>query len=258
MSLDSNQLEDILEEAVSIVEDAAEIAMQSFRQAIVIETKPDGSPVTAADKKTEERMRTELQKAFPDHGILGEEFGESSPNAEFVWTIDPIDGTRSFITGIPLFGTLLGLLHRGEPIVGVIAMPALGEIYYGAKGLGAFGDGVQLRVSQRAGIEGALISCADSAAFAAAGKTKFLHRLIDSAQAVRGYSDCFGHVLVLRGAVDAMIDPIVSPWDIVPIACLTKEAGGEYLSLLGEQDVFAKSFVSCGPNLKHELLHLHG
>lgn len=249
-------LEEILEEATDIVEEASEISLSYFRQAILIESKADGTPVTIADKKTEEQIRRELERAFPGHGILGEEFGNKDLNAEFVWTIDPIDGTRSFISGIPLFGTLVGLLHRGEPVVGIMVLPALNETYMAAKDLGAYCDGLQLHVSQRSSLEGALVSCGDSSGFDAAGKKKFLHSLIDKAGTIRGYTDCFGHSLVLRGSVDAMIDPVVSIWDVAPLACLIEEAGGEYFALDGEPTINGKSFITCGPNLKHEILNL--
>ncbi len=247
-------LEEILEEATDIVEDASEICLSYFRQAILIESKPDGTPVTIADKKTEEFIRLELEKAFPSHGILGEEFGNKDLDAEFVWTIDPIDGTRSFISGIPLFGTLVGLLHRGEPVVGIMVLPALGETYMGAKGLGAYCDGIQLHISQKACLDNAFISIGDVGAFEDAGKKHFLHSLIDKTDTVRGYTDCFGHAQVLRGAVDAMVDPIVSIWDIAPLACLVKEAGGQYFAMNGEETIRAKSFITCGPNLKNEIL----
>lgn len=249
-------LEEILEEATDIVEEASEIALSYFRQAVLIESKADGTPVTIADKKTEEQIRKELERAFPKHGILGEEFGTKDLDAEYVWTIDPIDGTRSFISGIPLFGTLVGLLHRGDPVVGIMVLPALNETYMAARGLGAYCDGVQLHVSQRSSLDGAFISCGDSSGFEAAGKKKMLHSLVDKVGNIRGYTDCFGHSLVLRGAADAMVDPIVSIWDVAPLACLVEEAGGEYFSLEGEATIQGKSFITCGPNLKHEILSL--
>jgi histidinol-phosphatase len=248
--------EEILEEATNIVEDASEISLSYFRQAILIESKADGTPVTIADKKTEEHIRRELERTFPGHGILGEEFGPKDLNAEFVWTIDPIDGTRSFISGIPLFGTLVGLLHRGEPVVGIMVLPALNETYMAAKDLGAYCDGVQLHVSQKSSLDAAFISVGDSSGFEAAGQKKMLHNLVDKVGTIRGYTDCFGHALVLRGAADAMVDPVVSIWDIAPLACLVEEAGGEYFSLQGEATIQGKSFVTCGPNLKHEILSL--
>lgn len=247
---------EILEEATEIVERGARIALSYFRQALLIETKADHSPVTIADKKTEESIRTELTKAFPDHGIVGEEFGEEFPDRDFVWTIDPIDGTRSFVRGIPLFGTLVALLERGEPVLGIACMPALDETYVAAKGMGAFSDGMPLHVSQTKALENSFVCCGDPLAFEAAGKQQYQEKLIREAGLVRGYSDCFGHLLVLRGSVDAMVDPVVSIWDIAPLICLTQEAGGVYFGFDGTSDLRNKSFITCNPALKDQLLRL--
>ncbi|MBY0372233.1 hypothetical protein K2X33_16245 [bacterium] len=247
---------DILEQATEITENGARIALSHFRQALLIENKADGSPVTIADRKTEELLRHELSRAFPDHGIVGEEFGEESADREFVWTVDPIDGTCSFVRGIPLFGTLVGLLHRGEPVLGIACMPALDETYVAAQGLGAYCDGMPLRVSSAQALESSFVSCGDSHAFEIVGKRDYLVSLCRNARQVRGYSDCFGHTMVLRGAIDAMVDPFVSIWDIAPLACLIQEAGGTYFSFDGEKSLQKKSFITCNPALKDELLRL--
>jgi histidinol-phosphatase len=247
---------EILEQASDIVERGARVALSYFRQPLLIECKADHSPVTIADKKTEEVLRTELMKAFPDHGIVGEEFGEQFPDRKYVWTIDPIDGTRSFIRGIPLFGTLVSLLEDGEPVVGIAVMPALDESYIAAKGVGAYSDGLPLQVSNAQSLEGSFICCGDSNAFEAAGKRAYQEDLFRKAQLVRGYSDCFGHTMVLRGAVDAMVDPVVSIWDIAPLVCLVQEAGGCYFSFDGSSSLHNKSFITCGPDLKQALLSL--
>ncbi len=251
-----NPYADILEEATEIVERGSRIALSYFRQALLIEMKADSSPVTIADKKTEEALRTELSKAFPGHGIVGEEFGEEFPDREFVWTIDPIDGTRSFVRGVPLFGTLVALLHRGEPVVGIAVLPALDETYVAAKGFGAFCDGAPLHVSQTPSLKEAFVSCGDTMAFAEAGKQRYQEALMKEAHVVRGYTDCFGHTLVLRGSIDAMIDPLVSIWDIAPLMCLIKEAGGSYFGFDGTSSLNNKSFITCGPNLRAPLLKL--
>ena len=248
---------EILEEATEIVERGSRVALSYFRQPLLIETKADHSPVTMADKKTEETLRTELMKAFPEHGVVGEEFGEEFPDRRFVWTIDPIDGTRSFVRGIPLWGTLVALLDRGEPVLGIATLPALDETYVAAKGMGAFCDGVPLQVSATQSLEGSFVCCGDSNAFEAAGKRAYQEALLRQSQVVRGYSDCFGHTLVLRGAVDAMVDPVVSLWDIAPLICLVQEAGGCYFSFDGSSSLHGKSFITCNPDLKRSLLSLH-
>jgi histidinol-phosphatase len=248
--------ESLLEEAADIAERASKIALSYFRQALLIEMKENHTPVTIADKKTEEMIREEISQSFPDHGIIGEEFGVHLNNADYIWTIDPIDGTRSFIRGIPLFGTLLGLLEKGEPVLGVMVLPALEETYTAGKGLGAFCDGIQLHVSATKSLESALVSCGDVSCFGAIGKKDYLNRLLERAELVRGYTDCFGHSLVIRGAIDAMVDPIVSPWDVVPLACLIREAGGDYFTFEGDTTHAGRSFISCTPALRNELLGL--
>jgi histidinol-phosphatase len=250
------QYEDALEEATEITEQCSRIALSYFRQALLIESKQDQTPVTIADKKTEEAIRNELTRSFPSHGIIGEEFGAEGIDREFVWTIDPIDGTRSFIRGIPLFGTLVSLLERGEPVLGIVVMPALDETYVSAKGMGAYCDGLPLRVSNAQSLEQSFVCCGDSNAFEAAGKRAYQEALFRKSELVRGYSDCFGHTLVLRGAVDAMIDPVVSLWDIAPFISLTQEAGGTYFSFDGTSSIQNKSFITCNPALKTPLLNL--
>jgi histidinol-phosphatase len=250
------ELTSLLEEATRIAESASKTALSYFRQALLIEMKENHTPVTIADKKTEEMIRRELERLFPAHGILGEEFGPQGEKAEFIWTVDPIDGTRSFIRGIPLFGTLIGLLNRGEPIVGVMVLPALGETYVAAKGMGTFCNGTQLRVSATTSIEAAILSVGDVTCFEAAGKTSMLHTAMNKAELCRGYTDCFGHSLVMRGAVDAMIDPIVNVWDVAPLACLIREAGGDYCSLDGVRTCEGNSFMSFAPGLKSDLMGL--
>jgi histidinol-phosphatase len=246
----------LLEEACRIAESASKIALSYFRQVLLIEMKENQTPVTIADKKTEEMIRRELEMLYPDHGIVGEEFGSHRENSEFLWTIDPIDGTRSFVRGIPLFGTLIGLLHKGEPVVGVMVLPALGETYTAAKGLGTFCNGHRLHASNTSAIEGAIVSVGDINCFEAAGKSTLVEQAMKRAETCRGYTDCFGHSLVMRGAVDAMIDPVVNIWDVAPLACLLDEAGADYCNFEGERTFSTSSFMSFSPGLKTDLLAL--
>jgi histidinol-phosphatase len=248
--------EELIQEVVQITENAGRIALQYFRQPILIEMKENRTPVTVADKKTEEYIRGELEKRFPEFGILGEEFGEVTKKSDLVWTIDPIDGTRSFIRGIPLFGTLVGLLHKGKPVMGVMVLPALEETYFAADGTGAFCNGHQLHVSPTATIESAFLGFGDVDAFENAGKKSTMLAIQEKAHTARSYTDCFGHSLVLRGAMDAMIDPVISLWDVAPIACLVQEAGGEWFSFDGAEDLRETSFISCTPALKQQILGL--
>lgn len=250
------EFKETLEQATFIAEEASKVALSYFRHTLLIEMKANQTPVTIADKKTEEFIREALMQAFPEHGILGEEFGEEVRSSEYMWTIDPIDGTRSFIRGIPLFGTLLALLRKGEPVVGVMVLPALKETYTSALGLGTYCNGTQIRVSATQTLETAIVSCGDIPTFESARKTELLQGLMKRAELCRGYTDCFGHGLVARGAVDAMIDPIVSLWDIAALACIIREAGGEYCNFEGTQDLNSSSFMSFTPQLKAQLMGL--
>jgi len=251
-----SQYSELLERAIDISERASKIALSYFRHKVLIEMKENHTPVTIADKKTEEMIRRELEQSFPGHGILGEEFGHAANESEFLWTVDPIDGTRSFIRGIPLFGTLVGLLHRGEPVVGVMVLPAIDEIYSAAKGTGAFCNGQPLHVSAIQNLESAVVSVGDVSCFEAGGTAAYLKALQDRAELCRGYTDCFGHSLVLRGAVDAMVDPVVNAWDVAPLACLVREAGGDYCDFDGVRTFNSSSFISFTPALRRDLLAL--
>ena len=248
--------EALLESATEIAERAGNLALSYFRQKILIEMKENMTPVTVADKKTEELIRYEIGQRYPDHGILGEEFENSGLDREFVWTIDPIDGTRSFIRGIPLWGTLLGLLHKGNPVLGVMVLPALDEVYSAGHGMGAFCNGVQIHASPVRTVESAIVSSGDVSCFESAGKSKLLTILQERAELCRGYTDCFGHAMVARGAIDAMIDPLISVWDVAPLAVIVKESGGAYFTIEGDETIRGTSFVTCSAGLKAELLGL--
>ncbi len=251
-----SEYSEILEQGYDIATRASKLALSYFRQPILIEMKENRTPVTIADKKTEEMIREELTQAFPTHGILGEEFGHESKKSEYLWTVDPIDGTLSFVRGIPLFGTLMALLKNGEPVVGIMILPALQESYLAAKGLGAFCNGNPIHVSTIKSLASAVVSVGDVSCFDASGHREVLRSLIEKTELCRGYTDCFGHGLMMRGSVDAMIDPVVNIWDIAPLACLITEAGGDYCDFSGKRTIESSSFMSFTPGLKEELLQL--
>lgn len=246
----------IIEEAIPIVEAAAKIALGYFRKTVLIEMKENLTPVTIADKKTEEFLRNELTSTFSGFGLIGEEFGEEDSKAEMVWTLDPIDGTLSFLRGIPLFGTLVGLLHKGEPVGGIVVLPALGETYSSAKGSGTYCDGHQLHVSNKDSIKTGFISVGDISWFDKAGRRNVLKHIQNDAEFCRGYTDCFAHALVARGALDAMIDPGINIWDVAPLASLVEEAGGEYFDFDGKRTILSGTFVTSSSHLKEDILKI--
>lgn len=199
-----------------------------------VRVKKDGSYVTDADLAAEQLLRAEIIRRFPDHGIQGEEFGARNSKSDFQWLLDPIDGTLSFTRGIPLFGTIVGLFWRGKPLLGVIDHPALGETYAAAAGLGASRNGKPLKLAApRASIDDELVAVCYRDQFLRCGKQAVFDRLMKSHPQVRTYGDCFGHTLAAEGAVGAMVDYDINPWDLAATQILIEEAGGKYVRLGG-------------------------
>ena len=181
------------EAALSYLKPATKEVLKHFRSGISVQKKPDGTPVTIADKNTEEILRKRITRDFPSHGIIGEEFGNESSNAEWVWTIDPIDGTRSFLRGLPFFAILIALLHHGRPVMGIICLPALYETVWGIKGKGTYFGNQRIKVSQCVNLDNAVVATADRYCFK---EKKCLHlydQLYKQALIVRTYPDAFGH-----------------------------------------------------------------
>ncbi len=229
--LTGSQLAQLLQTAVDAAHVAAVPIRAHFeRQDLCITEKSDGSPVTQADQEGEALIRSHLLSNSPigPLDILGEEQGLQGTGTRWQWTVDPIDGTRSFIHGIPLFGTIIALLDTREnlPVVGVIHLPMLGLTYAGAKGQGTTCQGKALHLSENLPIEKAIIGVGDFAQFSSAKREADYHQLLSMSGYVRGYTDCFGHSLVVSGALGAMVDPALNPWDILATQVLIEEAGG--------------------------------
>ncbi len=239
--LDPATLAVALEAAVAAAQEAGREALSRFRRpGLRVEAREDGSPVTEADRAAERTLRAALIRRFPSISILGQEEGlDERSGSPLRWVVDPIGGTISYSRGIPLFGTAVALVDTaaGRSLLGVIHLPALGETYAGARGLGSFGDGERLQFGpgagagtpelgeDRADIPQILVAAGDPAQFRLAACGDVWPRLTQS-PLLRGYTDCFGHAMVLRGAVDVMVDPHLSPWDLAASTVLVEEAGG--------------------------------
>jgi len=230
-----NELIDAKEAALSWLKPASREVLKWFRNDVNVERKADQSPVTIADRKAEEILRTRIKKEFPKHGIIGEEFGEEDAGREWVWTVDPIDGTRSFIRGLPLFSILLSLLHHGEPVVGIICLPALGETAWAVRGQGAYCDGKRIRVSSHTTVKGSTLGTADVYCFREKKAMRFYQALQKEAALTRIYPDAFGHLMAIRGSLDAMVDPWAYIWDFAPIKVMAEEAGGLFENFKGNK-----------------------
>jgi histidinol-phosphatase len=230
--------------ALRMASEAGKIILSYFQTSIQVETKTDNSPVTIADRKSEEALRKLMERHTPGYGIIGEEFGAQAGKADREWVIDPIDGTKAFIHGVPLFGTLLALLEGGKPVLGVISLPALGHVMHASLGGGCHLDGKPCRVSAVARIEDSLLLDGSVSTMERLGHGPAWTALRTRAKLHRGWGDCYGHFLVAAGRAEAMVDPIVSVWDVAPMAIILPEAGGRFSALSGNLSVTEGSGVS--------------
>ena len=211
---------------------AGEIVMPLFEQRLTVELKADGTPVTEADRRAEEAMRELFARETPAFGVLGEEHGETPGEGRYRWVIDPIDGTKSYIHHVPLFGTLVALERDGEPVVGVVACHAVGETAWASRGGGAFLNGEPTRVSETPSLAEATVLTTSSVSLHRRSPQGFA-RLGNEARLLRSWGDCYGYLAVVAGRAEAMIDPVVNFWDIAPFAVLLEEAGGRLTTWAG-------------------------
>ena len=245
-----------LEFAVELARGAGEITLRYFRRTPETTTKTDGSYVTIADREAEAYIRTQIAQHFPDDGILGEEEGESHGRSGRRWIVDPIDGTFAFVHGVPFYGVLIGLEIDGEMSVGVINIPALGEIVSAATGMGCFLNGEAASVSQTARLEDALLLCTDFSACARYGFGEACERLQSRARTSRTWGDCYGYVLVATGRADVMLDPVMNLWDCAALLPIMEEAGGTFTDWHGVGTIAGGNSIATNGLLFDEVMGL--
>ncbi len=245
-----------LDVARRAVEEAGRITLEYFRKDFTVETKPDASPVTIADRRAEQHLRAALEAAFPDDGILGEEFGERRGTSGRRWILDPIDGTQSFVRGVPLYGVLVGLEDRGRCAVGVVGFPPLGEVYFAARGRGAFCNDVPIRASNVTSLAQATVLTTDAKPEHYDGFYPGVERLLHACARQRGWGDCYGYALIARGAAEVMLDPKLNPWDIAAVLPIVEEAGAVFFDWSGETRIDGGSGIATTPALREEVLAL--
>jgi len=248
------EIADALSLALELADLADDITMSRFRaNDLRVSTKPDLTPVSEADEAVEQAIRARLDD-FPGHAVVGEEFGVHAPEgAEFRWIIDPIDGTKSYVRGVPIWATLIGLERAGELVVGVAAAPALVMRWWAGRGLGAFRDGTRLTVSSVGALDDAQLSFAwdTSERFHANGVGDRLLALSHRCWRTRGIGDFWQHLLVAEGAFDISVDPIVSLWDVAALVPIIDEAGGRWSTIDGRADADGNSFL-CTNGVLHD------
>lgn len=246
-----------LEKAVEITAVAAAVSMSHFRTQPDVETKADSSPVTVADRQTESAIRTGLERYFPGEAVFGEEFGRSG-SGQAMWIVDPIDGTRSFIAGLPLFGMLLGYLDAGQPQIGVIRMPALDEVYAGGVETPATCNGDPIRVSSCRQLSEARLFINEGDKLAIEEPAVF-SRLVQAGDLRRMGADCYPHALVARGLVDAVVDFDLQPYDYLPVSAVVEASGGVMTDWQGAPLTMqsdGRTVTAATPELHAQLLEL--
>jgi histidinol phosphatase-like enzyme (inositol monophosphatase family) len=254
MSADQSELEELRDFAVRLAREAGEITLKYFRQSPLTEKKADGSFVTVADREAESFRRRAISSRFPNDGILGEEAGEHQGSSGRRWIVDPIDGTFSFVHGVPLYGVLIALEIDGEPVVGVINIPALNEIIYAAHGLGCFSKGERVRVSSTATLAEALLLSTDFGVCEQFGFGAAAEALQGRVKARRTWGDCYGHVLVATGRADVMLDPVMNAWDCAALAPIVEEAGGTFTDWHGQRTIKGGNAISTNGVLFDEVM----
>ena len=234
---------------------SADVIKKYFRTYVSVESKKDDSPVTIADRKAEEVMRELIMKHFPDHGIVGEEFGEANKDAEYIWILDPIDGTKSFICGAYSFGTLIGLLKNGQPILGVYNHPILNDFLIGDNQETRI-NGEKTFVRNCSELNQAVLLTTDHLNIEKYQDIEKFDKLIKKVKLYRNWGDCYGYYLLATGYSDIMIDPIMSPWDLLPLIPIIKGAGGVITDYQGNDPVKGKSAVASSPHIHSDIISI--
>lgn len=224
----------MLQVAIDAAKAAEQEILNIYKSDFEVSKKSDQTPVTLADQKAEEVIRATISKTFPNHGFLGEEYGSDNPDAEYIWIIDPIDGTKNFTRRIPFFGTEIALMHQGELIIGVSNLPAYNQISWAEKGQGAFCNGEQIHVSNVSTLQNAYLSGSNFKYFI---EKKYINNLLELSKncyVARAFGDSFAYHFLAKGSLEIIIEANVKIWDIAAITTIVREAGGTVTDITGK------------------------
>jgi histidinol-phosphatase len=245
--------------AIDAARDAGRAALGYFNENVTVEWKENLTPVTIADRKAEELLRSRLLGLFPHDSFLGEELGGVSGSSGFRWIVDPIDGTRSFVRGIPLWGALVGLEYQGDPVAGVCFLPAFGGdglLYRALRGHGAYREDRQIHVSGIDAFENSQVFYSSLSWFMASGVKEAFLDIVGRSQRQRGFGDFYGFVLVAQGAGEMMIEYGVSPWDIAALVPIVEEAGGTFTNWDGHRGIDRPDILASNGRLHQQTLEI--
>jgi myo-inositol-1(or 4)-monophosphatase len=250
-------LQRYLDFAVETAYLAGRLTLGYFQAGVRPDYKKDDTPVTVADRLAEELIRQRIEQHFPNHAIVGEEYGaRESQGSEFRWFIDPIDGTKAFVRGVPLYAVLIGLEIEGKPQAGAAYFPALNEMLAGATGLGAWWNGRRAHVSAQTDLSRAYVCFTDAGSFARCNRQAAWNRLVAASYYRAGWSDAYGYLLVATGRAEVMLDPIMDAWDCGPFPPIFAEAGGYFGDWKGNITIHAREAVATNHPLLPQVLPL--
>jgi histidinol-phosphatase len=240
-----------LDAVTAVARLAGEKALTYFQRGVTVESKADGTPVTVADREAELAARGWIAQHFPDDGIVGEEGDTVRPGAKRRWYVDPIDGTKAFVRGVPLWGTLIAVAEGDEVLAGALFCPALNELVAAERGRGCFFNGAPTRVSAVASLDAATVLTTDAGRLA-----RPLRPLLDATPVSRTWGDCYGYLLVATGRAEAMVDPVLNDWDSAALWPIIEEAGGVFTALDGSRTGFGKSAIATNASLAQAVRQL--
>ena len=245
-------MNELLESVTDVARLAGDVALRHFRRNVAIEWKSDGSPVTIADRQAEQAAREWIGNRYPDHGILGEEQGETGVGSTYRWIVDPIDGTKTFVRGVPLWGTLVAVAMGEEVVAGAAYFPATGEMIAAAPGAGCWSNGVRCQVSPVATLADATVLTTDERFRHTPQHVEGWRSLAAKSAVARSWGDCYGYLLVATGRAEVMIDGIVGAWDTAALQPIITEAGGVFTDWSGRATAFGGSAIATNAALSRE------
>lgn len=253
-------LDSLLAFALDAAWQAGRVTLGHYQTGLAAERKADNSPVTLADRQAEQKLRDLITTHWPDHALIGEEYGQQPGRSDsgYTWIIDPIDGTKSFISGVPFYAVLLALVKDEQPLLGVINFPALNEMVYARRGGGCFWNGRPARVSSVARLADAVLLASDLDTFARFNRQEAFQRLIDATYFQRTWGDAYGYALVATGRAEVMLDPVMALWDCGPLQVILEEAGGTFTDWRGTPTIFGGEAVATNGALFEPVMELIG